>query len=223
LNRPAWTTIPAVVALAVCVHPLAAALQVAVTTLYPVDSRVAEHLSSLLQGPHPLWQLLLVFAIAPAIAEELAFRGFVLSGFRHMGNKWRAIILSSILFGLTHGIFQQSLVAMLLGVVIGFVAVQTGSIFPCMLFHMLHNGLRLSMGHFAEFLTPELYERLPMLRWFVTNSAADGVTYRLPTLLLAALGASALFYWFHRQPYAVTREEQLHKAIRHHSLPASVA
>jgi sodium transport system permease protein len=223
LNRPAWGTVPAALGLAICVHPLAAALQMAVTRLYPVDSRVAEHLTGLLQGEHPLWQLLLVFAIAPAIAEELAFRGFVLSGFRHMGSKWRAIVLSSVLFGMTHGIFQQSLVAMLLGIIIGYIAVQSGSIFPCMLFHMVHNGMRISMGVFSDYLTPELIERTPVLGWFVSNSEANGLTYDVPTLLLAALATAGIAYWFHRQPYAATQEEQLQQAIRHHTLPASLA
>ena len=39
--------------------------------------------------------LVLVIAIVPAVCEELAFRGFILSGFRHFGHKWRAIIFSA--------------------------------------------------------------------------------------------------------------------------------
>ena len=49
------------------------------------------------------WPLVLVIAVLPAICEELAFRGFILSGFRHLGHKWRAIVFSAVFFGLTHG------------------------------------------------------------------------------------------------------------------------
>ena len=76
------------------------------------------------------WLLLLLIAAVPAVCEELAFRGFILSGFRHLGHKWRAIVYSALLFGLAHGILQQSLIASLVGVVLGYLAVQSGSILP---------------------------------------------------------------------------------------------
>ena len=66
-------------------------------------------------GRRALWQVLLLLAVVPAVCEELAFRGFILSGFRHLGHRWRAIVLSAIFFGLTHGILQQSLLACLVG------------------------------------------------------------------------------------------------------------
>ena len=87
------------------------------------------------------WPLLLLIAVVPAVCEELAFRGFILSGFRHLGHKWRAIVYSALLFGLAHGILQQSLIASLVGVVLGYLAVQSGSILPGMVFHLCHNAL----------------------------------------------------------------------------------
>ena len=82
-----------------------------------------------------------LMAVLPAICEELAFRGFILSGLRHLGNKWWAIGLSAVFFGFTHSVIQQSLAATVLGLVIGYVAVQTGSLIPCILFHFTYNGL----------------------------------------------------------------------------------
>ena len=43
--------------------------------------------------------LILFLAAVPAVCEELAFRGFILSGCRNLGNNWRAIVVSSIFFG----------------------------------------------------------------------------------------------------------------------------
>ena len=88
--------------------------------------------------------MLLVLAVMPAVCEELAFRGFILSGLRHMGHKWTAIVLSSIFFGATHAIFQQSLIACLVGMVIGFLAIQSGSLLPGVLFHVVHNSMALA-------------------------------------------------------------------------------
>ena len=44
--------------------------------------------------------------LLPALCEELAFRGLILSGFRHLGHKWRAIVYTALFFGLTHGVLQ---------------------------------------------------------------------------------------------------------------------
>ena len=79
--------------------------------------------------------------VLPAVCEELAFRGFILSGLRHSGSKWWAIGLAAVFFGIAHGIVQQSLSAAILGMVVGYVAVQTGSLIPCMLFHVTWNTL----------------------------------------------------------------------------------
>ena len=126
--------------------------------LYPVSESVRPALEKMQEMFHEadFWPLVLVIAVVPAVCEELAFRGFILSGFRHLGHKWRAIVFSALLFGLTHGILQQSLIACLLGVVLGYLAVQTGSILPGMVFHVVHNTLavansRITAGDDAPF------------------------------------------------------------------------
>ncbi len=141
LRWPPAATVGAALLLAVAIHPLAFLLQTVVTKIYPVNEQVAEQLHELLRRRDAARPALLVVAVVPAICEELAFRGFILSGLRHLGHRWRAIILTSIFFGVTHPIFQQSLVACIVGVLLGFIAVQTGSILPGIVFHMVHNSL----------------------------------------------------------------------------------
>ena len=53
-------------------------------------------------------------------------------------------MISSLLFGVTHGILQQSISAALVGIVIGYVAVQTGSLLPGIVFHLVYNTLGVS-------------------------------------------------------------------------------
>ena len=66
-----------------------------------------------------------------------------------MGHKWTAIVISSVFFGAAHAIFQQSLIACLVGMVIGFIAIQTGSLLPGVLFHIIHNSMALLVQQFA--------------------------------------------------------------------------
>jgi hypothetical protein len=66
-----------------------------------VKSRISRgigQLQKLLADSPPVWQLLLVMSVTPAICEELAFRGFILSGLRRIGHKWGAIVLTSVFF-----------------------------------------------------------------------------------------------------------------------------
>ena len=208
---PPWKSIPAVVALALAVHPVANWLQGAVNHLYPVGDEVKSVLEKCFHEGPGLWQLVLVIGIVPALCEELAFRGFILSGFRHLGHKWRAIVYSALFFGMTHTILQQSLIASLLGVVIGLVAVQTGSLLPGIIFHMLHNSLALVAGR----VMPQFLTSCPPLKGLVVMGADGDYAYRWPVVIAAAVLTGLILWWFNRLIYPKTPEEQLQDAIDH--------
>jgi len=213
LRRPPWFSTLFAVALAVVLHPLANALQLIVQQLYPVGESVKpslERMERIFQQADFL-PLALVIALAPAICEELAFRGFILSGFRHLGNKWRAIVLSALFFGLTHGIIQQSLIATLVGAVIGFLAVQTGSIFPCMAFHAVHNALLLVNSR----MTRESLADWPALQLMVVPREHHGCLFEWPVVVGGALIGLLLLVWFAHIRSPKSREEELSEAIQH--------
>ena len=217
---PHVATIPAAILLAVAIYPLAGWLTVIVQQLYPLNPYLKDALAGLMSERPGLWKMLLVIAVTPAICEELAFRGFVLSGLRHLGRKWRAIIISSLFFGITHAIFQQSIAAFLLGLVIGYIAVQTGSLLPGMLYHVTHNSLMV----LTLALTTETIARYPILGYLL-RTAPDGEGYiaNLPTVIVAGLIAAGLLLWFRRIPYAKTAEESLEEAINQHAGRAPTA
>lgn len=212
LYRPDRRLWPAAALLAVALHPAVNWLQHGVMKLYPVSDKLAEQLNRLLAQPSDPWLLLLVIAIVPAVCEELAFRGFVLSGLRHMGRKWRAIVLSSIAFGITHAVIQQSLIASLVGCVLGFMAVQCGSVWPGMLFHMLHNGLAVLSTH----VTVETIERYPALGTIYREGPGGALVYQWPVALLGLTLALWLLAFLQRLPYQKTAEELLEDSIARH-------
>ena len=146
----------------------------------------------------------------PAVCEELAFRGFILSGFRHLGHKRRAILYSALLFGLVHGILQQSLIASLVGMVLGYVAVQSGSILPCMVFHLCHNGLAILNSR----ITPDMIPNWPLLRAFAAPADAGGCAFTWPSVVAGAMAAFLLLAWFSRLSGGKSPEESLVESIR---------
>ncbi len=216
LRRPAWRSLLAAAGLAVVLHPAFQVLQSAVMRLYPPSAGMLEALKEL-QGTinaAPLWQVVLLLALTPAICEELAFRGFILSGFRHLGRKWRAILYSALFFGLSHAmIFQQQLIACLVGVLIGLLAVQSGSILPGMIFHVVYNTVTLSVARLPSDVMPRLLERRPVLGCLLATNQEGQMLFRWPAVTVGALIALGLLLWFQRLPYPKSHEEEEREAL----------
>ena len=212
LKRPPWRAIPAAALLAVAVHPLGVAFSYAVHTLYPFSEQLVTELQRIQQliDPAPWWQVLIVMAAMPAIFEELAFRGFILSGLRRLGHKWRAIIYSAVFFGLTHMILQQALPACLVGVVIGYVAVQSESLWPCIVFHFVYNSLAMMVTRGL----PWILDRVPTLETLISRTEqGDGFDYHWPVIIIGGVVTGLLLFWFARLPYHKSPEETLQDAI----------
>jgi sodium transport system permease protein len=95
---------------------------------------------------------MLVFALLPAVCEELAFRGFILTGLRRRFRTGTAIVISSFLFAVAHMNVFQFLPTFVLGLVLGVLAVRGGSVLPGMAYHLVHNGLLIGLT-FADQLT----------------------------------------------------------------------
>jgi sodium transport system permease protein len=212
LQRPSfYRTLPAAVLLAILLHPAYMWLGQGVQSIYPMSEQTLELLKPITRylTEAPLWQVLVAIALAPALCEEVAFRGFILSGFRHLGNKWMAIALSALFFGVAHGVLQQSITAAIIGLVLGYLAIKTGSLLTVIAFHFTINALSVTTQRLgtAEFTS------WPVLRLLFT-SVGEGTGNLYDPLLAAAalLLGIALLFWFKSLPYEATREELLHDA-----------
>lgn len=87
----------------------------------------------------PAWQVLLVVGIVGPVNEEFVFRGVLYHGFRRSGRWASAMLLSAVLFGLTHLNFNQMSYAIVMGVIGVLLIEGTGSIFYSMLLHICIN------------------------------------------------------------------------------------
>ena len=88
----------------------------------------------------------MVLALIPAVCEELVFRGFLFAGLQRDGGHMRAILLTSILFGLSHGVLQQTITASVIGVLLGWLAFRTGGVACTIVFHCVHNGISMLLA-----------------------------------------------------------------------------
>ena len=222
LGRPSfWSTIPAAGLLALTLHPLVYKLAEAINYLYPISERTKEQLMpfEVIFKTAPLPYMLLAVAVVPAICEELAFRGFILSGLRRMGHKWGAIAISAAFFGVAHTILQQSLAAFVAGLILGYIAVKTSSLWPAVTFHLVHNGTKVLDGR----LSPTILDDYPWLNAIWQKSATGGYEFTLTATLVGAALSLAIILWLKRLPYREFAEEKLQDALDRQEGPLEYA
>jgi sodium transport system permease protein len=166
LFRPRARYVALAVGLALALNPLVNELRLIVDSLFPAPEFVKSQLGKMMEEVQKdFWLGLLVLAVVPAFCEEAAFRGFILSGFQRDYRDRSAIILSSLLFGFLHvllSLFQQLFNATLLGLVLGLLAVRSGSLLPGVIFHFINNAAalltsRIVEGRLGRSVVPWLY------------------------------------------------------------------
>lgn len=187
LRMPSMTAMALGVGLAIVAHPLSVELSQFLVEhqVFPELPESARQVMSLMKtGDKPVWLLLLVFAVTPAICEELAFRGFILSGLARGGRLAIAVGISSMMFGIIHMIPQQAFNATLLGLVLGLLAIYSRSLFPAMAFHFCNNAI-------ATFHAGE-GGRIVADGVFFSRDPDGFLRYEAPLLILCAIAVTLM-------------------------------
>ena len=146
--------------------------------LMPPPREVVESIRNLIRPPGESRSLalsLFALAVTPAICEEALFRGAILQGLRRQFSLPVSCVLTGILFGIMHGDVWRFIPTALLGTLLSWVALTSGSIVPSMLVHVLNNGVLIVLGYFG---LDQAGEKLPL--------RADMVILAGATMLLVA-------------------------------------
>lgn len=88
-------------------------------------------------------------AIVPALVEEFACRGIILGSLRKFGDTF-ALIVSSVLFGVLHGNFEQIPFAFVLGLFLGFTVIKTNSLRVAISIHFFNNFISVFFSYFLD-------------------------------------------------------------------------
>ena len=108
--------------------------------ILPMPEFLQDVFDSVLANEYIIISIVLV-GIIPAFVEEMLFRGVILYGFKENYSWKKAIIISSILFGLIHLNPWQFVTAFIIGIICAWICLQTKSILPCMYMHLFNNLL----------------------------------------------------------------------------------
>jgi membrane protease YdiL (CAAX protease family) len=97
-------------------------------------------------GGRDLGLRFIVFCLLAPLAEELFFRGRLLPLLAARFGRWSGLWLSSLAFAIAHGSPLTSLVALPIGLLLGWIRLQHRDLGTCVLVHQAHNGLVLLAG-----------------------------------------------------------------------------
>ena len=206
LYRPSWAMLSAAIALPLVLHPLTIELASFLQEHFfePLPDHIVRAFAPMSNEEVPVGLALAVFALAPAICEELAFRGFILTGMSTGRRYALGIVASSLLFGLMHMIPQQVFNAALLGLVLGLLAVRSGSLLPGVVFHAIYNGLQVLRSR-TEAASFEALSGGGAI--FQTVEGDPHLRYGWGLLIVCGIAAAALITWLVRRPVSPRFEE----------------
>ena len=97
------------------------------------------------QGPSRALSIGILVALGPAV-EEVFFRGFLLAALVHSIGTIPGIAAASAVFAVAHGDISVVLPVFFSGVVLSWLYVQTGSLWPAFLAHSAQNSLAVAVA-----------------------------------------------------------------------------
>ncbi len=155
-----------------------------INVIYPFPEKYLEILGELFKMDLPLWGSFLVVAVAPGICEELLFRGFMLRFFEKYGVKI-SIVLSGLMFAAFHLDPFRFAPVFLLGMLLAYLTLRSGSIVNAMIHHTMNNGFAVFVMSFAgsKYLQIFLQDGENLKYWVAA-----------PALLILSLA----IYYFHK-------------------------
>lgn len=130
---------------------------------------------------------LFVLALVPAVCEELMYRGIILNGLRSKGTHF-AVLISALIFAVAHGSAMQFFYQFILGAVLGYVVVRTGSLIASMVVHFLNNATVIVVNYISTVKDLHLDE-------VSTSWSAFDIVFAI-CMAIAAAGATILLLSF---------------------------
>ncbi len=122
-------------------------------SLIQMESNSNEMLTHLLSmnSPLELFINLFIFAFIPAMGEEWIFRGFLQKRLIPiLKNKHIAILITAIIFSAIHFQFQGFIPRVVLGLILGYLFLWSGSLWLAIFAHFIYNGFQVVGFYFAS-------------------------------------------------------------------------
>lgn len=124
-------------------------------SMFFTDNAVAAMQGDILGVSFPvMWLLMGVYG---PFCEEFVFRGAIYGGYKKSGGVVRAILLSSLAFGLMHMNFNQAIYAFVIGILLSMLVEATGSLWASVFCHMIFNSFSVCMMFLSDWMMNTFY------------------------------------------------------------------
>lgn len=107
------------------------------------------------------------------VLEEVLYRGVILQGMKKY-NELFAVAVSAIIFGLMHQNYQQFILAVMLGAVLGRITIKSGSLIPAIITHIFVNTTGVLSGLIMQCADNEAYKKIAS--GAIDNAALTGLS-----------------------------------------------
>ncbi len=135
---------------------------------FPPPEMFEQTIANLLQGG--VAAIIALLVIAP-LTEELFFRGLVLQGFTQNYGPRRAIVYSALLFALIHLNIYQFVGTFAAGILLGWLRIATGSVWPGVVGHFVNNGALILIMRSGTDIPGVIQKQTPEFQPLWLNSA----------------------------------------------------
>lgn len=187
-SSPSITNVIKIILFTFCIMPFITILN-SISTIF-VENHAANTISYLTSNP--LWLNILFIALIPAVCEEYLFRGLLFHGYKRR-NPFRAILMSSLLFGLIHMNVNQFVYAFVMGCILCMLVYATGTVLSSMIAHFIFNGINVVISYYAEDI---LKQAEAVSDETVSLSAADYIVAYGIQIIIAAFGLLLAYMLF---------------------------
>jgi uncharacterized protein len=137
VGRPSWISIALICAVAVRIFGvgyMAAMRRILGIEPMPASTEFLAHAWT--------WSgIIAITAVFPAVFEELAFRGVIVPCLLRALTEKETMAVSAIMFMILHLSVFSAPHLLILGLMLGFIRLKSGSIWPCVLLHFTYNSL----------------------------------------------------------------------------------
>jgi sodium transport system permease protein len=149
LKTPNWKSFCLIPFIAISAGIIVSIISQLINIVFPVSKEYTEALGKLFKMNETPWKVFLVISLLPGICEELLFRGFLIRFFEKYSVRW-AVVISAILFAAFHLDPFRFIPVLLLGLLLGYLAVRSGSIYSSMFSHLINNGMAFALVTFSD-------------------------------------------------------------------------
>lgn len=140
LNKLSFASAGLSVLIGFCILPFLSLLNV--LSQFFVTNYIGTALTETLELPFLL--NLLLIGVFPSVFEELSTRSLIIRNYQDR-NVYLTCIISGLFFGILHMNINQFIYAFVMGVVMAFVVMITGSVYSSMLIHFTINGSMITL------------------------------------------------------------------------------